>query len=273
MNFSVISLHSAPRSGSTWLQMIFEAHPQVRTKYQPLFSYEFKNQINETSTSDEFNQFIDQIFYSQNTFLNMQCAYHLDQNNRIPQHKKDEKKIDTLLMKQTHYHYLMETFIKLRSDIKLVCLVRNPCAVINSTMTNPREYKPEWEGTDEWLTGQRKNQSKGDYFGYNKWKEVLDIFIDLKNQYPNNVSIVQYEKLLDDPENEITRLFQFVGLPMVPEIMKFFHESHSLQYTNESTTSVYKDLDVKDKWQSTLDPKIIEYIKQDLSGTKYEAFF
>ena len=55
---NVISLHGVPRSGTTWLQSIFEAHPNIKTIFQPLFSYAFKNKINYTSTKKEWKEFI-----------------------------------------------------------------------------------------------------------------------------------------------------------------------------------------------------------------------
>ena len=51
---NLISLNSCPRSGSTWLQSIFEADPNIKTVYQPLFSYAFKNCINKKLNVDTF---------------------------------------------------------------------------------------------------------------------------------------------------------------------------------------------------------------------------
>ena len=67
----LISLHSCPRSGSTWLQSIFEAHPNIKTLYQPLFSYAFKNCINKYSTQNEFNKFVLDIEKTNDDFCNM----------------------------------------------------------------------------------------------------------------------------------------------------------------------------------------------------------
>ena len=54
----IISLNSCPRSGSTWLQSIFDAHPNIKSVYQPLFSYAFKNCLSNESTKTEFDQFL-----------------------------------------------------------------------------------------------------------------------------------------------------------------------------------------------------------------------
>ena len=73
---NLISLHSCPRSGSTWLQSIFEAHTNIKTVYQPLFSYAFKNRINKNSTKEEFNKFIDEIKDTNDEFCCMKANLH-----------------------------------------------------------------------------------------------------------------------------------------------------------------------------------------------------
>lgn len=263
---TVISLHSAPRSGSTWLQMLFECHPNVLTKYQPLFSHEFKDKISTHTTPQEFQDFINDVANSDNEFLNMKGNYHQDQNNTFPSVQKNNP--STLLIKNTHSHHLTETFIKLHPSIKIVYLIRHPCGVISSFLNNPRECRPEWKETDEWLTGRRKNNgSDHNYFGYNKWREITEMFYKLRTQYPRNIYIVVYEKLIDNHLFELNELFTWCGLDLHPNVITFFDESHTT--TNESDTSVYKNKEVKDRWRTQLNTGIKNYIQSDIKTMTY----
>ena len=87
----LISLHSCPRSGSTWIQSIFEAHSNIKTVYQPLFSHTFKNCINKNSTKEEFNKFINDIEKTDDEFCNMKSNLHT--NNKKTNIIRFKKKI------------------------------------------------------------------------------------------------------------------------------------------------------------------------------------
>lgn len=267
----IVSIHSAPRSGSTWLQAILESHPNITTRYQPLFSYAFKNRINENSTSIELNNFIKELYDSEDEFVNMKSAYHKDINNKLPEYEKSD--ITSIAMKNVHHHYLIETFIKLCPNIKIIGLIRNPCGTINSIINNKHEYKEEWKGTNEWLTGERKNISKEYYFGYQKWKEVVDIFEEIKREYPNNIYIIQYENLIDNPNVELINLFEYLEIDVHVNIFNFVEESHNKNNITKSVTSVYKNKTVKDKWKNILNNEIIEYIENDIKNSKYKQYY
>ena len=48
---SITYLAGVARSGTSWLGQIFDSSPEVRYSFQPLFSYEFKNRVNENVTT------------------------------------------------------------------------------------------------------------------------------------------------------------------------------------------------------------------------------
>ena len=182
----IISLHSAPRSGSTWLQTIFESHPNIKTIYQPLFSYQFKNYLTEYSTKQDFTNFINKIIHTKDLFCNMNTDFHTNKNNiDIPRYPKSI--INNILIKNVHHHYLIEYFIKWCPNIKIIGLIRHPCAVIYSQLNCQKEKDSDW------LNGSTKNINKENYFGYNKWKEIYNLFYYIKKKYPNNIIIIKYD--------------------------------------------------------------------------------
>lgn len=260
----LVSLHSCPRSGSSWIQSIFEHHPTIKTIFQPLFSHAFKNIINKNSTIKDFNNFVNGLINTNDEFCTMKSNFHIN-NNMVFSNEKQN--INMILMKNVRYHNLIETFIQLYPNIKIIGLIRNPCATINSFINAKKEYN----NTDnEWLTGDNKNINDNHFFGYLKWKQVTDIFLHIKEQYPNNIIITKYENIVDDPFNELNKICEFIEIDLHKDMSKFIIDSH--KYTKNSDYSVYKSKDVKDKWKKELDKNIIKYIMNDIKNTKYQQF-
>ena len=248
----LISLHSCPRSGSTWLQSIFEANPNIKTIYQPLFSYAFKNKINKNSTKEEFYQFINDIYKTDNNFCCMNSKIHTN-NKKIDVINFKKDRIKYLLMKNVHHHNLMETFIKLHPTIKIIGLIREPCSVIYSQMNAKHEKLKDWlNGTD------KNKEQEENFFGYIKWLEVKEIFYRIKEKYPNNIIIVKYEDLVKDTIDEVTKICNFCNVDLHDNmeksigLMKSQHEDYDY--------SVFKNKDTLTKWKGKLDNEIVEYI-------------
>lgn len=249
---NLISLHSCPRSGSTWLQSIFEAHSNIKTVYQPLFSYAYKNCINKDSTKEEFNKFINNIKKTDDEFCCMKSDLHTN-NKKTDITRFEKENIETVFMKNVHHHNLIETFIKLHPTIKIIGLIRYPCSVIYSQMNAKHEQLKDW------LDGKDKNQDKEEnFFGFNKWLEVKEIFYNIKEKYPENIIIVNYEDLVKNTIVEIEKICEFCNL----EFHKNMKESIELMNSKneEYDYSVFKKKNTIEKWKGKLDDKIVEYI-------------
>jgi hypothetical protein len=249
---NVISLHSCPRSGSTWLQSIFEAHPNIKTSFQPLFSHAFKNKIDEKSTEQTFNNFINNLVETSDEFCNMKSDLHTN-NKQTDIIRYNKNKINTLFMKNVHHHNLIETFIKLNSNIKIIGLIRDPRSVIYS------QLNAKHEKLEDWLNGSDKNKKeKENFFGFNKWLEVKDIFYYIKKKYPNNIIIVNYEDLVKNTEIEIKKICIFCNIKfhknMKNSIVKMKSKNEKYDY------SIFKNEDTLNKWRCKLDNKIVKYI-------------
>ena len=66
-----VAIFGVPRSGTSWLGQIFNGHPDVCMRNQPLFSYEHKGRLNETSSEFDINCFFEEIYNSQDNFVLM----------------------------------------------------------------------------------------------------------------------------------------------------------------------------------------------------------
>ncbi|NJL77038.1 MAG: hypothetical protein HC892_20515 [Saprospiraceae bacterium] len=74
--------------------------------------------------------------------------------------------------------------------VKIVGLIRNPLSVINSWLKAPKEFKRElgWNELEEWRYAPSKNLDRKEEFnGFEKWKEVALLFIQLQQVYPEKI--------------------------------------------------------------------------------------
>ena len=56
-----LAIFGVPRSGTSWLSQIFNSHPDVAMRFQPLFSYSHKGRVSEDSSSEEISEFFDEL--------------------------------------------------------------------------------------------------------------------------------------------------------------------------------------------------------------------
>ena len=137
----VISIHGTPRSGTSWLGQIFEKHSRVIYRFQPLFAYRFRDRLSIDSSPEEIRTFLDELYQVTDDDFIAGKWPRLDNVQFVPRStyvKQDQP--DVMVMKEVQYHYLIEKFMDAVPDMKIVGIVRNPCAVINSWIHNPKEF-------------------------------------------------------------------------------------------------------------------------------------
>ena len=250
---TIISIHSVPRSGSSWLLSIFDSLERTKCVYQPLFSYAFKNQIDENSTGKDFKNFTIELRKTDDDFCCMKTNYHNNgKNDILTFHKNDSNHV---VMKHVTHHYLIEKFIEFNKDIKIIGLIRSPENVIESQM------KAKHECLKDWLNGTDKNKDfKECYFGFNKWLELNNYFITLKEKYPENVILIKYEDLLKNTKIEIEKLFHFCNIKLEESTIDFIKKSSSKN--DNYDYSVFRNkIKLIDK-KCQLDKEIINHIKK-----------
>jgi hypothetical protein len=263
-----LAIHSVPRSGSTWLGSIFDSHPDVAYKMQPLFSYAFKDYLDNKSSNERIHLFFNEIARSKDAFINQLEA---KEKGIIPVFKKSQN-YTHCCYKEVRYHHILENMLTVCPDVNAVLIIRNPLAVLYSWYKAPKEFRPEkgWKFDEEWLYAPKKNLNLPEEFhGYAKWKEAANLFLELKQSFPNQVSLVNYKDLLNDTKNEVIRLFDFAGLEVDEQTKQFIKESTT--QNNEDAYAVYKTKSKDDKWKD-LPEHIIEYIYNDLKGTSLEMY-
>lgn len=255
------AIHAVPRSGSSWLGQILNSSEQVCYRFQPLFSYAFKDFLNEHSTKKEILTFFEKIEGSNDDFLLQTDKIN---SGAYPFFKKSES-FSHIVYKEVRYHHILENLLKQEQELKVIGLVRSPFAVISSFLNSPREFRKDlgWIENEQWRYAEKKNLNRcEEFFGYEKWKEVYFLFKKLEREYEDRFYLVNYESLIKDTLQEVEGIFRFCNLEISAQTTQFLNDSKSSG--NNSTYSVFRNKQEDKQWKSILDEKIISEIREDI---------
>mgnify|MGYP006176305227 CR=1 FL=1 len=264
-----IAIHSTPRSGSTWLGQIFNSNPKVKYAFQPLFSFELKGYLNENSSLETIQDFFLKLLHTKDDFINQTEGI---KKGILPNFFKTND-VSHIVYKEVRYHYVIENLLLKDENIKIIGLVRNPLAVIASWLKAPREFRKDlgWLENEEWQYATLKNQNKiEEYNGFEKWKEVTNLFLKLEQEFPNQFLLVDYNDLLLDTKSCVKKMFAFCELEYTSETENFILQTKEIN--NEDAYSVFKTKKIDNDWENSLNLEIVEVIIKDLKNTPLEKF-
>jgi len=266
-DLQVVWLSGMPRSGTTWLSQIFDSSPDVRLKFCPLFSYEFKNSLDENSSAEQWHTLFIDLYQTHSEFLDQD---HLRKHGLIPYFEDKEPHPRHLVIKSNRFHNLTPYILKLNEHVRFIHIVRHPCATLFSWLSNPREFPAHADPLREWRSGQCRKTGSGEFWGFDDWKMVTTQALRLTEQYPQRHRIVRYEDLVRDTEYQAQALFRFVQIPYRKQTRDFIQLSHSRH--DENKRSVFKNPGLRDRWEERLDASIIATCLNEIKGTELEQF-
>lgn len=263
MQDKVIAIFGVPRTGTSWLGQIFDSISNSVYKYQPLFSYAFKDRISSRSTNDEIQDFFDELICYDNVFLNQT---DMREKGYYPKFEKDYSSGKILVFKEVRYLYIIPHLLKVVPNIKVVMISRDVFGMMESWINAPAEYKKDWNIYEEWYFAPSKNDFLPEnYYGYSKWKESQVLFKKMEREYGDKAIRIRYEDLCSDTLVQVKRLFDFCGLELEKQTINFLRESQSK--TVDNAYGVYR------KKGETLNKvkvpeEIKDWIKKDLEQMK-----
>jgi hypothetical protein len=262
-----VAIHSAPRSGSSWLGQIFKSSPHVEFRYQPLFSYAFKDFLGPDSSQERIAEFMTGLSESEDDYL----------HNRIPDvyveypDLGERIGVTHLVWKEVRYHHILKNLLSRSPDIRLVGLVRHPCATIDSWLNSPREFKSEWNVAEQWRRAEGKNQGRPEEFnGFDKWLEVAKLFTQLEAEYPHRVHLVRYADLNARPQEVIEDLFAQCKLPYEQATEDFIRHSRSKDVADAN--SVFRLTRPDDRWRTRLPKELAQEMLIETKRMGLERF-
>jgi len=263
----VVALAGAARSGTSWIGLILDSSPDVAYRFQPLFSYAFKDAVNVDSPRSEYTKFFEGMYASSDDFLlqteHKDAGIHprFEQNSNQP----------ILVFKTCRYQYVLGRMLQYFENFKLIGLIRDPRGTIDSWLKVPSEFPVGSDPRAEWRFGACKNEGKEEhFFGFYKWREIAHMYLDLYDQFPRRVFIVRYEEFVNDPVVTTKCMFNFLGAHFYEQTVSFLEASHSTH--NNSPFSVFKDKSIANCWRTDLDPYIAKEILREVKGTRLGMF-
>lgn len=220
-----IGIFSVPRSGSTWIGQIFNSSPDVKFSYQPMFAELFRDRVGVRSTAEELEAYLDEICHSEDDFLSQKDDKKKPSVLTFPKHSGEP---DFFVFKEVMFLYMIPVFLDRLKTMKVIYIMRDPLDVLTSWYNAPREFYPEWDIHKEWRFAQSKmNFLPERYYGYQKWEEAAVLAREMMSRYPDRFHIVYYEDIDREPEKYTRELFDFAGLEMTEQTLRFLADSKS----------------------------------------------
>lgn len=250
-----VAIHSAPRSGSSWLGQIFKSSKRVEFRYQPLFSYAFKGFLDERSDRGRILEFLRAIHGSEDDYIHQRVR---DVYVEYPDLGEREQ-VTHLVYKEVRYHHVLENVIRKVPEMRVVGLVRHPCAVLDSWLNAPREFKDGWSVEEEWRFAPKKNAGLPEEFnGFERWLELTRIFLRLEMEFADQFMVVRYHDLNSSPHEIVPVIFEHCGLPIGEETHAFIDSSRSKE--GADANSIYRLARADVRWQERLPAHIADEV-------------
>lgn len=264
----IIGVHGAPRSGTSWLGQLFNSSECVAYRYQPLFSYAFKNRLDTCSSAPEVSGFFSDLLRTEDDFI-MQRG-----NSSLTGYELTffKEAITHLVYKEVRYHHLIAHLLDLEPTFMAVGLIRNPCAVIYSWTKASREYNHAWQLNDEWRQAPHKNGDHPEnWYGFERWRELALLFHHLQEKYPGRFHIVRYEDLVAAPEYTLRLLYDLHDLAWTAQTKRFLQQTRARNDGN--AYGVFRDASTfVESWRDQLDENIIAAIHDELKGNPLSRY-
>ena len=236
----------------------------------PLFSYRFKNYLNERSTPGECRQFIHEVYHCLNDEFMEQLK--MKESGHYPTFEDKNGKPSHLALKHTRYHNLTPMLLENIPGIKLIHIVRNPCASIYSWISTAREFPENDDPLEFWRNGKNRKTSEEEFWGFDDWVKLTRYYLELQKEHPEQVLVVSYETLVNEPVSKTKEMFSFCNMNSLPsQTEKFLQDS--LNSSSDNKYSVFRGQnEVLDKWKAKLPETIKDEIYTELKHTPLEVY-
>lgn len=237
-----IFLFGLPRSGTTLLQRIIGAHPQVATVAEPWILLPLVYITRPHGALAEYRHFLaataaeDFIAELRGGRTEYDAALR-DLVLRLYGAASAGKEARYFLDKTPRYTLIADDICRMFPDAKMVVLWRNPLAILASIIST-------------WEQGR-----------WRPWRHNVDLFAGLANltatvsARPERFYVMNYEKLVSEPEPQIRRLFRYLDLDYQSSLLsEFVHVDWSGRMGDETGRAAYTSIETSslDKWRDDL---------------------
>lgn len=231
----MVYITGMPRCGSTWVSQMVAAHPAVRLKFCPLFSYEFRGRCDATSSASAWRALFREVYDTRGRFLDQE---HLRDHGHVPAFDVAATP-PVLAIKSNRFHDCTRSMVEQLPETRWLALVRDPVTSLASWVRNPTEFGAEDAVETAWRTGGSRKARAGEYWGFDDWKAVTTEHVALAAQHPDHFHLLAYEDLAPDPVAAADTVLRCAGLAPSPAVEAFARQSQA-RHTS-AVRSVFKD--------------------------------
>ncbi len=160
-------------------------------------------------------------------------------------------------IKDPVFTYHLPNLLRVYPDAKILITVRDGRAVALSHMK------------------QRWGPGCNVYSGAKLWLKEVREQKRFRDDHPENCRIVRYETLIEDTEEELKRICEFLDEPYAPEMFAYHEQPAYLAKTKQSKNVFKKpDIRIANKWREALSSRQIDVIEavagEELVANGYE---
>uniref|UniRef100_A0A6A7FYK5 Carbohydrate sulfotransferase 1-like n=2 Tax=Hirondellea gigas TaxID=1518452 RepID=A0A6A7FYK5_9CRUS len=264
-----IILASTWRSGSTLLGELLAAHPGVYYHYEPLMSYGVRQLTD--NDADAVNSLLSDLFkcdyrhqeeYLRFAFVNSDV---FARNSRLwsmctalPRSKCYAPDILAKICALFPIHLAKLVRVRLSllerqlkdPRIKIVWLVRDPRAVMNSRLSNV-----DWCKTSSCNDPATMCSSLYDDY---------ITFLSFRDEFPNKVMLMRYEDLAKDAYNKSRNVLEFAGLSLHPDVMTYL-DGHLSTNVDVPWSTKHEPKATMSRWLKTMNWSEVLRVQQSCS--------
>lgn len=273
-----------PRSGTTLLRTLFDAHPGVKIPVEYPIIFDIYNKFKHVTKWDEKN--LDRLYqaitgkriYDFWRFENLKIdpeEFRRHMNIMVPKHglsavfsllhylswsafSKD--KILALGDKNPVYSLFISDLLELFPEARFICLVRDP----RDTFVSMRKF--EFEAPNAAIQAWR-------------WRYIMHLFLEKQKKFPSRILITRYEDLVTHPEQEFGRMCAFLDIPYHADVFRYLDKKDEIlhQYSDALVERYQKSLlepitgNKIGRWKEDLSPHEIATIEH--ISNKYISSF
>ena len=256
-----------PRSGTSWLAQMFGAHPGVVLKYDPLFSYAFSGTVDASSSPADWDRLFDQVRTTPDPYMDQ---LRPKEEGLAPTFEHRDADPHLLVLKTNRRHHLLAAALDRGVAMRLLLLVRDPIETLGSWLANPTEFPEDADPATEWRSGACRKATEDDYWGFEDWKRVTSLQVDLAERHPEAARLVTYADLDADPAAELAGCFDWAGLSPHPQVDAFLAESRTEH--SDHPRSVYRNPQRRPSGDDRLPAGAAEAIRRELAGGPLARF-
>ena len=242
----VAFLLSQPRAGSTMTQKILGSHSMIHTQAEPWVLLHPLHSLSMKNIAASYNHKL----YARGTAA---FASSLpggekeywselgDAYSRMYFSILSGKRKTVFLDKTPRYYLVASDLRRMFPDSVVICLIRNPLAVLNSIITT-------WARSDLYILSRFRQDLL----------EAPAIFRGLMQDPPRNTICLRYEDLVLDPERHVSQLCEVLGLPFEPAMLDYNRDTKFAMGDRKSVDKLSSpDASFRDSWISGLsDPQV-----------------